>query len=318
MKQLELWQDHNFLQEQSTNEDNPPCPRDVGPAPCDELEELTVSSPKDASAVAQIETSEGGPPSAVPLASAVEAGLFGVTDDGPIEPDQMQVSELTAEHANEMIILLADSQALEEALRLERDPATGRVPATAEEKHALLARLDKEWEGLLQGYADAVATYADGFGDAASEALDQWVRKTLAGGDQKQEPYPPSHPWHYFHAGDNAPPIPVEQIPVDQDAGRWLAERLPKNPAKRAQKLRDMLAHEQTTLAIDKERYTGITQRGAEALSRYDREIAHTSDAMAVATALALKYNHISQGLGRVAWLTKELERSGPQLFPSR
>jgi hypothetical protein len=79
-----------------------------------------------------------------------------------------------------------------------------------------------------------------------------------------------------------------------------------------------MLTHEQAALTADQERYTDIVQRGAEALSRYDREIAHTSDAMAVATALALKYNHIGQGLGRAAWLANEVERSGPQLFSGR
>jgi len=314
MKQLDLWPESKEPLQQLTE--------GVGEAPsldrapgqlCSELESLTFSKAGDA-VPPPLETPPTEPPVAVPLASAVQAGVFGLTEDGPIEPDEEQVAELTAEHANEMIIVLADSQVLEDALRLECDPITGRVPST----QALVARLDMEWKRSLQAYDDAVAAYADGFGDAAAEALDQWVRKTLADGDQKKEPYPPSHPWHYFHAGDNAPPIPVDQIEADPDAGHWLAERLPKNPAKRAQKLQKMLTHEEKALAADREPYTDIVQRGAEALSRYDREIAHTSDAMAVATALALKYNHISQGLGRVAWLTKEAERSGPKLFSGR
>jgi hypothetical protein len=35
----------------------------------------------------------------------------------------------------------------------------------------------------------------------------------------------------------------------------------------------------------------------------YDREIAYTSDDMAVACTLALKFRHISMRLGRIAWL---------------
>lgn len=114
------------------------------------------------------------------------------------------------------------------------------------------------------------------------------MRKGVADGDQKKEPYPPTHPWPYFHAGDNAPPVPVEEIPAEHDAGRWLAERLPKTPKKRLQAMHEMLERERASLAADKARYADIVERGAEALSRYDREIAHTSDAMAVATERAL------------------------------
>jgi hypothetical protein len=315
MRQLELWRDDHLPAQQPSEETGDASPADDLDTAPDELTALTVPYAEDSESHNSPETSRTGPPTAVPLRSAIDAGVFGLTTEGPIEPDEEEVAELTAEHANEMIILLADAQVLEEAIRVGYDPATGRMPKTSEDRQALLARLDKEHKRLSQAYADAVAAYAGGFGDAAAEALDQWVRKTIADGDQKKEPYPPSHPWHYFHAGDNAPPIPVDEIEPDSEAGRWLADGLPKNPAKRAQKLRELLSQEEASLAADKERYVEIIQRGAEALSRYDREIAHTSDAMAVATALALKYNHISQGLGRVAWLTNELQRYGPELF---
>lgn len=103
------------------------------------------------------------------------------------------------------------------------------------------------------------------------------------------------------------PPIPVEEIEPDIDAGRYIEQELPKNPAKRAEKLRTMLAEERQRVEEDKWRYQEIVERGAEALSRYDREIAHSNDEMAVATALSLKYNHIRYGLGRVAWLESRL-----------
>ena len=73
----------------------------------------------------------------------------------------------------------------------------------------------------------------------------------------------------------------------------------------------EMFMRESQQLEADRSRYAEIVERGAEALSRYDREIAHTSDAMARASALALKYRHVSFGLGRVEWIRKELRRLG-------
>jgi len=119
--------------------------------------------------------------------------------------------------------------------------------------------------------------------------------------------YDPGHPWHYYHEGDNAPPIPVEEIEGDIDIGKYIERELPKNPAKRAVRLRELLAKERERVVEDKRRYQEIVDRGAEALSRYDREIAHSCDEMARATALSLKYNHICYGMGRVAWLEKAL-----------
>jgi len=175
MKQLELWQDADTPPpiDQTDDESHP----HTFLTTCNELAGLSVTGADRAVLPPPTESVREGPPLAVPVASAVEAGVFGVTDNGPIDPDEVQVSELTAEHANEMIILLADSQVLEEALRLEYDPATGRAPSNAQARQALLARLDKEWKRLVQAYADAVAAYADGFGDVAAEALDQWCER---------------------------------------------------------------------------------------------------------------------------------------------
>jgi hypothetical protein len=267
------------------------------------LAEVTLLQRDDAAVGASSEW-VAGPPRAVPLPTAVEAGVFGGDTNGPFMPDAEEVEALTGEHANEMIVLLSDWQAVEHAQRFGYDPATRRVPTTQEQRDFLSARLDTEHKRLAAAYTDAVAAYAEGFGDAAASSLDEWVRKTVADGEPQWEPYPPSHPWHYYHAGDNASPMPVGQIEPDPQAGQWLEQRLPKNPAKRMQVLREMLEKEQASLAADQERYKEIVERGAEALSRFDREIAHTSDAMAVATALALKYTHISQGKGRVKWLS--------------
>lgn len=119
--------------------------------------------------------------------------------------------------------------------------------------------------------------------------------------------YEPSHPWHYYRLGDHAAPIPLESIPPSLNAGEDLAARMPKSPIKRAVFLKDMLDAEHCALDEAQRRYQDIAERGAEALSRYDREIAHGgNDELAVASALALTYNHISRALGWVAWLQRQ------------
>jgi hypothetical protein len=234
-------------------------------------------------------------------------------------PDVDDIAALTAEHANEMIVLLCDCLNVQEAMRNGCDPVTGRIPRTPEKRQTLLDRLAKEEQRLTRAYSDAVAAFAECFGDDAAQSLDEWTRKTVADGGPSRMPYSPTHPWHYFHAGDNAAPVPVEEIPADDDAGRFLDAGLPKNPAKRLAKLRDLLEREREQLDADQRRYAEVVERGAEALSRYDREIAHSSDAMARATALALKYRHVSLGLGRVAWIESELRRLGvDELFADR
>jgi len=256
-----------------------------------------------------------GPPVLVPLPQAVEHGVFGWTDEGPIEPDEEQVAALTTEHASEMILLLCDLSAVQDALRTGRDPNTGRVPSKPEGNERLTDRLGKEATRLTTAYANAVAAFADGFGDQAAAALDGWVRQAVAGERGSNGSYPPSHPWHYYHGGDNAAPIPVGEIPPNEDVGRYLESELPKNPAKRIARLRELLDRERAQLEADRRRYQDIVERGAEALSRFDREIAHTSDAMARASALALKYSHISYGLGRVEWIEDRLRSEAPLLI---
>jgi len=250
-----------------------------------------------------------------PLPAAVEAGVFGLTEAGPIEPDAEEVASITTEHAHEMTALLIELAAVEASLRSGCDPGTGRPPRTEQGRTRLMERLEAKRPRLQQSYADAVAAFAEAFGDQAASALDAWVRKVAASAGASAGPthgsYPPTHPWHYYDAGDNAIPIPVDEIPADETAGEFLLRDLPKNPTKRPAKLRELAVHEREQLEADRKRYADIAERGAEALSRYDREIAHTSDAMARATALALKYTHVSLGQGRVAWIENELRRLG-------
>jgi len=252
-------------------------------------------------------------PVAPPLASAIEHGVFGATTAGPIEPDEDEIQAITAEQARELMSLLADLQSVEDALRTGEDPRTGKVPKTPETQTKLREYLEREAPRLATAYGDSLAAYTNAFGDDAARRLDFWVRKTVA--DCTLAPshrYGPSHPWHYLKEGDDAPPIAVEDIGPDLGSGQFLERDLPKNRVKRAARIRELLVHERQRVEEHKQRYQDIVERGAEALSRYDREIAHTSDEMARATALSLKYSHICWGLGRLAWL--ERASGGPSL----
>jgi hypothetical protein len=121
-----------------------------------------------------------GPPLFPPLAVAVECGVFGVTESGPIEPDEEEVASLTAEHASEMMGLLADLAAVEDGQRTGRDPRTGKLPRTPQTRTRLAQRLQTECVRLQETYADALAVYAEAFGDAAANALDAWIRNAVA------------------------------------------------------------------------------------------------------------------------------------------
>lgn len=121
-----------------------------------------------------------GPPVCPPLPLAVEHGVFGRTEAGPIEPDEEEVASLTSEHANEMMSLLTDLAAVEDGLRTGRDPRSGKLPRTPETRRRLAERLPAEQTRLREAYADALAVYAEAFGDEAAAALDAWVRREAA------------------------------------------------------------------------------------------------------------------------------------------
>lgn len=123
--------------------------------------------------------------------------------------------------------------------------------------------------------------------------------------------YPPGHPWHYHPLGDNVAPMPVDAIPPAKGLEHTFDRELPRRGPKRIVKARELLDAERRGLEADRQRYQALVERGADALSRYDREIAHGGDlAMARASALALIFNHIAWRLGRIAVLERELSRS--------
>lgn len=247
------------------------------------------------------------PPQFQPLQAAIEAGVFGVTAEGPIEPDEHEIAALTQEHSYELITNLVEIGVLEDALRSGVDPRTGRMPRTSESAERSAERWRSELQALQSKYAEMLAAFEEGFGSAACNELDAWVRAQVAGTPARL-PYEPGHPWHYYWAGDGAAPLPFEQILPAEDAGNWLERDLPKNAAKRRARLQELLISETQRLDEDRRRYDEIVARGAEALNRFDREIAYGgNDALAIASTIALKYNHIRLGLGRMRWLRKQL-----------
>lgn len=249
-----------------------------------------------------------GLPSFTPLRSAIDAGIFGITAAGPMEPDEHEIAALLQEHSNELAGTLIEIEALQEAVRSGVDPRTGRMPRTAEAAEKAAVRWSEELDRVKVSYSNMLAAFIGGFGEEAGRQLDDWVRSRVAG-TPKRLPYDPGHPWHYYWAGDGAEPLAFNEIPPAEDAGRWLERDLPRNPAKRMARLRELLTTETSRLDEDRCRYEDIVARGAAALSQFDREIAHGgNDELARASALALKYNHIRMGLGRVQWLRAQLD----------
>jgi hypothetical protein len=229
-----------------------------------------------------------GPPIATPLQSSVDKGVFGF--DGippcPVNPSVEEIAELTDRLAFEM----------EEILLAKVSPR----PMHDRELAGGAARLDAQYEYALQ-------KYREDFGVPAAKDLDAYVRRRVAT-ELADQQYGPGHPWHYYHEGDGAEPPPCESItPASRSFD--LDRALPKDAAKRHAKLIQMLEQAEHSLADDKLRYVDLVERGAAALSDYDRRIAHGgNDDLAWASAIALKYNHISGGLARLATLKQMVE----------
>ncbi len=130
--------------------------------------------------------------------------------------------------------------------------------------------------------------------------------------DSSGSSYGPGHPWHYLPQGDNASPVPFEDIPASDESARAMERDLPKARAKRIIAVRERLESERRELDEARVRYQEIIDRGAEALSRYDREIAYGgNDELARAGTLALLFNQAAWRKGRIACLEREQSRGG-------
>lgn len=129
---------------------------------------------------------------------------------------------------------------------------------------------------------------------------------------QQRFGYCPGHPWHYYHEGDNAPPVPFDAIPTNIAAGESLREDMPRSPLKRLIKSRELLTSELSALEAARVRYQSVVYGSANALSRYDRDIAFSGNLeMARAGTFALLFHQISWHLGRIASLERAQSRHG-------
>jgi hypothetical protein len=244
-------------------------------------------------------------PNPTALLEAVGRAAFGVDEEGNVNPGPEEVAEITEHHTERLVELLNRLQDIDD--RLARASGDSRKP------------LYRQKDQALSAYQGALALYAEDFGQEAARQLDAWARHQIDSESEddarelrKSRPhrYDPGHPWHYYREGDAAQPVPVQDIEPAADVGSSFAGALPRNAAKRNAKLRTMLDDHRRQLAEDKTRYQDLLDRGADALSEYDRNIAHGGNVeLAWASAVALKYNHIRNGLGRIAWLEDQPNR---------
>jgi hypothetical protein len=158
--------------------------------------------------------------------------------------------------------------------------------------------------------------YMVDFGQEAADTLDRWSQSINVVEEKELDSllYDPGHPWHYYQQGDAAEPMPVHEIP---EGPRYELPSGPKNPKKRTAFFQTMLADQEKQLQKDMDQYTELAEKGAEALSEYDRNIAHGgNDDLAWASALALKFNHIRYGQARVAAIHAVLDKASEGKLP--
>jgi len=206
------------------------------------------------------------PPTPTPLPTSVNQGVFGIEEDGAtVNPGLDEVRDIL-ENVTDALAEMPEGK----------------------ERSSLLAKC------------------AEDFGSQAAKELDRWSKFKPQAVDAARTEYDPGHPWHYYHEGDGAEPLPVAAIPARPTTLEQLGVKLPKTPAKRQALFQKMLSDQKQQLSEDEKRYQDLMDTGPEALSSYDREIAHGgNDDLAWASAVALKYNHISGGRGRLAMLGK-------------
>jgi hypothetical protein len=244
-------------------------------------------------------------PFALPLPEAIERKAFGEDEQGnPVTPCEEEIRKLTEWQA----------KVLRELLDLKSYVDCRLADWTADQQGDERESLQRERHRLEEAYALRRVVYAEDFGEEAARRLDVWVRNNPLTGEalraeappgKPNSGYPPSHPWHYYHEGDGRPPMPVESIPPAPDGS--ITVKLPKAGKQRQAKLMQMLADQERKLADDKARYVELVEKGVEALSVYDRTISSGgNEPLAWASAVSLKYNHVSNGLARVAWLKKQ------------
>lgn len=230
-----------------------------------------------------------------PLPAAIRRAAFGTDEEGePVEPSEEEVAEITVHHGERLMDALESLAAAEAAL------ARGRE----EDRDSGVVAVDR----ARSACQSVLALYEEDFGERAARELEAWARHQVEQSSEATE-FGPGHPWYYLRRGDGREPVPVDEIPMNARADIGLSGRLPRDHEKRRATLLKALHEQRKQLNEDRERYTQLVNHGSDALSVYDCEIAHAGDdELAWASAVALKYNHIANCLGRIAKLATALE----------
>lgn len=249
-------------------------------------------------------------PVPTPLPEAVAKCVFGTDEnDDPVEPSAEEVHEISRLHGERLAELYASlAEVNDRSKALSAEQSIERL----KEKERLTCQI----QGLL-------GLYAEDFGEVAARHLQSWAQHeaghhepadstsetapVVSATNATEPQYDPGHPWYYLARGDGQPPLQLGNIPPNTCDGRFVG-KLPKGPVKRQAKLMQLLTDESAHLNEFEKHYRDLIERGAEALSQYDREIAYGGDReLAVASSLALRVNHIGNSRGRIQWLKAEL-----------
>ncbi len=114
--------------------------------------------------------------SVLPTEAAVAAGVFGFDENGAIAPSADDVRAMTLEHARGLAGVLFAISHLRDCIAWGVEPKSGKTPRRRSQREAIIQRLTVDIARLNRHYDDAVASFAEGFGIEAAEALDLFVK----------------------------------------------------------------------------------------------------------------------------------------------
>jgi len=118
-------------------------------------------------------------PVATPLPEAISAGVFGLTDAGPMQPNAEDVAAILSEHAIFTARVLLDLLDVQRCAERGLNFRTGRrANGSAAEWSAEATR--RELDRLKALYAGCLSSCLDAFGFEAATRFDAYVRSLLS------------------------------------------------------------------------------------------------------------------------------------------
>ena len=117
-------------------------------------------------------------PCTMPLETAVEAGVFGVCADGTLRPSPEEIAAITAEHACGMLDLLCQLKHLEQCLKDDLHPISGR-PLRGSDREERRSGMARQARALSADYSGRLQAYAAAFGWNAAAALEEFLQDMI-------------------------------------------------------------------------------------------------------------------------------------------